>query len=101
MYPVFEIMDPQGELVWEMRTTDTRTFGWFAEPSTFVAVTASIKALMLTAEGRIDRRLYGEARDRVVSSRKALGIGSSQVSALTDIDELLKLKVEGDPDDAI
>ena len=91
MYPVFVIMEPDNHLVWEMRTTDTRTFGWFAEPSVFVAVTASIKALMLEDDGRINRRLYDKSRDLVVASRKALGIGSSQISSLTDVNDLLRI----------
>ncbi|MFT8366628.1 MAG: hypothetical protein ABF812_14055 [Gluconobacter cerinus] len=40
MYPVFDPMRPEGCCVWEMRTKDTRTFGWFKCKNAFVAVCA-------------------------------------------------------------
>jgi len=38
MYPSFKLMNPKDRLVWEIRTKDTRTFGWFSDINKFVAV---------------------------------------------------------------
>lgn len=38
MYPSFKLITPEDKLVWEIRTKDTRTFGWFSGINKFVAV---------------------------------------------------------------
>lgn len=36
-------LEPVGEHVWELKTTDVRVFGWFPRRSTFVAVAGAMK----------------------------------------------------------
>ena len=79
MEPPFTRMRPVRWRVWELRTSDTRSFGWFVAPDIFVAVcgypTAALKA---------DGSLYGSARLAVVDWRRRHGIDEGEIADASD-----------------
>lgn len=75
MEPPFKPMRPRRSRVWEMRTGDTRSFGWFARSDIFVAVLGrQARVLKDSDTGRPNGRLYDEAVECVVAWRRAHGV---------------------------
>lgn len=44
-----KILNPVNHGVWELKTIDVRIFGWFAAPSTFVAVNGAMRSTLVPA----------------------------------------------------
>ncbi len=61
MVPPFRRLGPRRLRLWEMRTSDTRSFGWFAARDVFVAVCGE-----RTARLKDDKSLYVAAQQQVI-----------------------------------
>lgn len=84
MLPPFAPMRPARLRVWELRTPDTRGFGWFAAPDRFVAVGGE-RTQVLKAQPS----LYAVARDRVDRWRHEHRIRGRDIADAADWAELV------------
>jgi hypothetical protein len=93
MRPPFERMDPEHAFVWEMKTGDTRTFGWFAVPNVFVAV-GGIETNALKVNGKPDNGKYAAWRDKVLAFRQTHALSDNEISVEGDLAKLVTTERE-------
>jgi hypothetical protein len=82
MDPPFKRMSPPRTVVVEMRTHDTRTFGFFAGPRKFVALSVD-----LADNTHTDRTLYETYGDKVLKLLER--VDHSDINTSLDIDVLI------------
>lgn len=92
MWPPFSRMDSPHDWVWEMRTGDTRTFGWFPVPDVFVAV-AGVRTQHLKIGARANRARYAACAGLVQGFLAFHGVPEAEICREADIRNLI---TEGD-----
>jgi hypothetical protein len=87
MDPPFQRMTPPDSVVVEMRTTATRSFGFFAGPNLYVAISLEKTNKLKTPNRAADREKYREHIDRVrwFSGR----LSDADINRTTNIDDLI------------
>lgn len=87
MDPQFCRMDPPYQTVVEMRTQETRTFGFFCRANLFCAVTVALTSDLKLPTGRADRVKYEDRANTVM--RLVKRTSSSEIDGNTDVQLLL------------
>lgn len=86
LYPIFKLSDKSH--VWEMRTKDTRSFGWFSDTNKFVAVCGGGVDLFKDEHRKPIKRVYCKF-ENCARNVFQTHVSNSDVSHIVDIKLLL------------
>jgi hypothetical protein len=84
---MYKVLRPSADGVWELRTTDTRVFGWFYRRDCFIAVFADETERLHKYEG-----LHSSYRAEIVRLRKALDIDAPKFIAGVKENDVLSIR---------
>ncbi len=71
---MFQIMRPNSDHVWEMKSADIRVFGWIYRPRKFIAVFGGLADDFKSQQGNAPKESYAEARKRVLWNRDRIAL---------------------------
>ncbi len=84
----FQDLMPDEDEVWEMKTADTRIFGWIYRPLIFIALFGDYADLY---KPPTKLRSYKTARQRVMTARDNLKLDEPKFSSGSNFDELVSI----------
>ncbi len=75
---IFKDLMPMKDEVWEMKTADTRVFGWIYRPRIFIAVFGDYADLY---KGKMRKASYEAAKQRVLKHRDNLDLDAPKFTS--------------------